>query len=128
MLKTPDWGAEVKMFIYFIAGVILVFIIFRKVTEPKMTKIKKEDIPDFMKAHKDYKYVDVRTPGEFNQKKIKGFKNVPLQSLKNKLDLFSERDTIVLICASGSRAMNAARLLSKAGFKNLVLVKGGIGH
>lgn len=116
------------MFFYILIGLFVLFFIFRKVTEPKMEKITVDEIPEFMKLHKDYKYIDVRTSGEFNQKKIKGFKNIPLQSLRNKLDHFSSDDTIVLICASGARAMNAARMLSKSGYTNLVFIKGGIGH
>lgn len=116
------------MYIYFIAGLIVVFIVFRKVTAPKVTNISKEELKTMMKEHKEYKYVDVRTSGEFNQKKIKGFKNIPLQSIRNKIGEFSQDDTVVLMCASGSRSMSAARVLSNAGIKNLINVKGGLGH
>lgn len=107
-------------------GIIIIWIVYQKLTAPKVEMISKEELLMFMKNKKGYHFIDVRTSGEFNANKIKGFKNMPLQSLKNKLDLLPIEDNIVLLCASGHRSMNAAKILNKAGYKNLINVKGGL--
>jgi rhodanese-related sulfurtransferase len=110
----------------YVLGAVVVFIVIRKLTEPKVDHVTFNGLLELMKDGVKRQYVDVRTAGEFNSHKVKGFKNIPLQSIRNNLDKFSEDKQIVLICASGSRSMSAARVLKKAGYNNIVNVKGGI--
>lgn len=112
--------------LYIIAG-ILVYLIIRKVTAPKVENINSKELKELL-SDKSVKrqFVDVRTEGEFSSNKIKGFKNIPLQSIKNRVSELNKDLPIVLICASGSRSMGAARVLSKAGFTDLVNVRGGM--
>lgn len=111
----------------YIIGIVVLFIIFRKLTEPKVEHINMDQLNGMLKE-KGVKrqYIDVRTSGEFNGHKVKGFKNMPLQTLRNKLDQLSKEEPIVLICASGTRSMSAARVLKKAGYNSLINVKGGL--
>lgn len=111
----------------YVIGAIVLYMIYRKITAPKVEHINMNKVHEMLKE-KNVKrqFIDVRTAGEFNSNKIKGFKNMPLPSLKNKLEMISKEEPIVLMCASGSRSMRAARVLSKAGYKNLINVKGGI--
>ena len=102
------------------------FLIFRKVTEPKVSHIDQATLEIYLKDKKKYQFIDVRTPNEFNSHKVKGFKNMPLQTLNKHLDKLSKDQAIVLLCATGSRSMNAARVLKKAGYDNLINVKGGL--
>lgn len=74
----------------------------------------------------NYQFVDVRTPGEFNSGRIKEFINIPLQVLENSLSELDKEIPVVLICASGSRSVFAARLLKSAGFSSILNVRGGI--
>lgn len=111
---------------YYVIGLVVLFLVFRKITEPKVEHIDKTRLNELLKEKKGYAFIDVRTSNEFNSNKVKGFKNVPLQGLRGKLDKLSTDDKIVLLCASGTRSMNAARILSKAGYKNLINVKGGL--
>lgn len=111
----------------YVLGGIILFIIFRKLTAPKVEHINMTRVHEMLKEKKvKRQFIDVRTPGEFNGNKVKGFKNIPLQGLKGKLDLISKDEPVVLICASGARSMNAARVLNKAGYNQLINVKGGI--
>lgn len=110
----------------YVIGAIVLIIIIRKVTEPKVTHISYEDVQNMLKDKTKRQYIDVRTAGEFNSHKLKGFKNIPLQGLKNKTGDLSNELPIVLMCASGSRSMAAARVLKKAGFTDMINVKGGI--
>jgi len=71
-------------------------------------------------------YLDVRTPGEFKGNHIKGFKNIPLQTLPTQLDKLPHDKEIVVICQSGMRSKRAAQLLKKNGFNNITEVSGGM--
>lgn len=71
-------------------------------------------------------FIDVRSEGEFKSGKIKGFKNIPVESLKARMNELDPEIAVVLICATGSRSYFAGRILSKAGFKEIYNVKGGM--
>lgn len=61
--------------------------------------------------------VDVRTPAEFSQGKIKGSKNIPLQQVEQRLKEFGATDRpVVVCCASGARSAMAGRKLKAAGY------------
>ncbi|MGO8693596.1 MAG: rhodanese-like domain-containing protein [Rectinemataceae bacterium] len=65
--------------------------------------------------------VDVRTPDEFADGAYPKAINVPLSVLPAKLDKLGPKDgAIVLYCLSGARSAQAARLLQKAGFTNVI--------
>lgn len=110
----------------YIVGLIVLYLVFMKLTEPKVNHIDQTRLNELLKDKKNYRFIDVRTPGEYNSSKIKGFKNIPVQSIQGKLNDFSPNDKVVLLCATGARSMKAARILSKAGIKNLYNVKGGL--
>ena len=65
--------------------------------------------------------IDVRTPGEFAEEAYPGAVNIPLAILPAKMADLGEREKpIVVYCASGARSAQAARLLSQAGFADVV--------
>ena len=65
--------------------------------------------------------VDVRTVAEFENKHIPNAINVPLDSLRDRLDELSREREVWVICGVGQRAYNATRILQQNGFhvKNL---------
>lgn len=75
---------------------------------------------------KNKQYLDVRTPGEFSSNHIRGFKNVPLHQLAQKVSELSKEKEVVIICQSGMRSTKASKLLKKQGFKQITNVKGGM--
>lgn len=79
-----------------------------------------------MLKNKDYQLIDVRTPGEFSANHIPGFKNIPLQEMKQRYHELSKDKEVVVICQSGMRSNKATRMLKKFGFKKLSNVKGGM--
>jgi len=67
--------------------------------------------------------LDVRTPGEFNQGAITGAKNIPLQTLKTKIDYIKKLNKpVITCCASGMRSASAASILNK---NNIEATNGG---
>ena len=71
-------------------------------------------------------YLDVRTPAEFKGNHIKGFKNIPLQTLNNQLNQIPKDKEVLVICQSGMRSKQAVKLLKKAGYTNVTEVRGGM--
>ncbi len=71
--------------------------------------------------------LDVRTPAEFRTGAYPRARNIPLDELEGRLASLGTRDKpVVVYCASGSRSSQAARILRKAGFSDVVNA-GGIG-
>ncbi len=64
--------------------------------------------------------IDVRTKGEFASGHIKGSKNIPLNTLNNKLNLLKDKEkTYLLCCASGMRSGSAKSILKSKGYSNI---------
>ncbi|WP_319417396.1 rhodanese-like domain-containing protein [Marispirochaeta aestuarii] len=67
-----------------------------------------------------YLLLDVRTPSEYSSGYIPTAQNLPLQILGENLPETSRDSLIILYCRSGNRSSQAARLLQKEGYTNVV--------
>ncbi|MGM9974518.1 MAG: rhodanese-like domain-containing protein [Clostridiaceae bacterium] len=101
------------------------YLIWRFIPTKGIKQITTSDLKEELK-NKNNQFIDVRTPGEFKQNSIKSFKNIPLNELANKAEALDKDRPVVVICQSGMRSSNAARLLKKKGFKEIINVKGGM--
>ena len=63
--------------------------------------------------------VDVRTPSEFAEGHVKGSVNVPLDTIANNLQKFSNKKNIIVFCRSGNRSGQAKVILENNGIKNV---------
>ena len=68
--------------------------------------------------------IDVRTPAEFNAERVPHSVNIPLDRLEQEVDSLQDRDNLVLVCASGTRAKKATKLFSQQGQECAVLEDG----
>ncbi len=106
---------------------IVAYFVFKKLTEPKVDKINGETLNQMLKDKTvKRQFVDVRTPSEFKANNIKGFRNIPLQSLASRAKELDKEKPVVLMCASGSRSMQAARILKRLGVETIVNLSGGL--
>jgi phage shock protein E len=69
--------------------------------------------------------IDVRTPGEYKSGSYPKAKNIPVDALSARMGELPKDKPIILFCASGSRSGQAAILLKRAGYKD-VLSAGGL--
>jgi len=72
--------------------------------------------------------VDVRAANEFAAGHLADAKNIPLADLPQRtgeLEKF-KNETAVVVCQKGTRAFSAAKILEKAGFKEVLVLDGGI--
>lgn len=113
--------------LYIILAVVILFVLFNKFMTRGIKIISTADLKSMMKEKtSDRSYIDVRTPGEFKSRKIKGFMNIPLDQLDSRIGQINQDHTVVVICQSGSRSAAAARKLKKAGFNDILNVRGGM--
>lgn len=110
---------------YLVLALIAFFLISRIMPTKGVRQISTQELKNELKD-KNKQYIDVRTPGEFNARNIKGFKNIPLQQLHQKVTELSKEKEVVVICQSGMRSNKASKLLKSKGFNQVTNVKGGM--
>jgi NADPH-dependent 2,4-dienoyl-CoA reductase/sulfur reductase-like enzyme/rhodanese-related sulfurtransferase len=69
--------------------------------------------------------LDVRRPKEYKLGRIEGAKNIPLNSLRDRLEDLPRQGRIIVYCAAGLRAYLACRILSQNGFPEVYNLSGG---
>ncbi len=70
--------------------------------------------------------VDVRAPGERQQKRIAGSVGIPLTRLAERLSELPADRPLLVYCAGGYRSSIAASLLQRHGFPQVSEIAGGI--
>ncbi|MHC5110703.1 MAG: pyridoxal-phosphate dependent enzyme [Planctomycetota bacterium] len=72
--------------------------------------------------------VDVRGPDFYNDARIEGSINIPLESMADNMDqLPSDRDaSIIMVCGIGKFSKNSVLLLKSMGYRNVRSLKGGV--
>jgi len=60
--------------------------------------------------------LDTRTQAEYEKGHIKGFINIPLNSLRSRMEELDKSKPVYITCRSGQRSYIAARILSQNGF------------
>lgn len=76
-------------------------------------------------ADPNVQFVDVRMVEEFAVGHAIGTRNLPVESIDQNLGLLDKSKPVYLICRTGRRSANAAKILSEAGFTEVYDVKGG---
>jgi rhodanese-related sulfurtransferase len=71
---------------------------------------------------------DIRTPGEFNQRHIKGAVNIDFYSpdFVNELNKLDKNEPIMMHCRSGNRSAQSLAIFQKLGFKKIYHLNYGI--
>lgn len=104
--------------VYIVLGLWLLFIIYKKVSGGSLPSVSVKEAKEILKS-KSALFLDVRTPGEWNEGHISGALHIPLQELSSRiseLDKHKNRD-IIVYCRSGNRSSSASQILIKKGFK-----------
>lgn len=106
-----------EYFNYIIFALVILFVAQRLLPTKGVRQVTTSDLKNELND-KNKHYIDVRTPGEFKGNNIRGFKNIPLHQLKQKVNELSKEKEVVVICQSGMRSNKASKTL-----KNSVLQK-----
>lgn len=109
--------------------VILSWLVFSDTINRKLGGAKLLPVNDAVRVVNQFKgqYLDIRESAEFEKEHIADAINVPLSQLTDNLDKLKDKSKpVVLVCASGQRARNAAKTLSKQGFEEVYVLSGGL--
>jgi rhodanese-related sulfurtransferase len=109
------------LFILLIIG----FFVWRMMPAKGVRSVSTKDLKVLLK-NKSIQFIDVRTPGEYKGRNIKQFKNIPLNTLKSQLGSLDKSKETVVICQSGMRSSQAAKILKKENFTSVLNVSGGM--
>lgn len=105
---------------------IVGFIVWRMLPTKGIRTATVDELRDVLKD-KSKQFIDVRTKAEYKARHIKQFKNIPLGEIRSKAASLDNTKETFLICQSGMRSSQAAKQLKKAGFENVINVRGGMG-
>lgn len=105
---------------------LVALIVWRMMPAKGVRSITTAELKGMLKDKKK-QFIDVRTPAEYKGRRIKEFKNMPLNTLKSQLSGLDQSKETIVICQSGMRSAQAAKILKKAGFTNVLNVTGGMG-
>jgi len=70
--------------------------------------------------------LDVREPAEYAEGHIAGSTLIPLGQLANRIGKLPQDRPIVAVCRSGNRSSAALSVLTRAGFTNVLNLRGGM--
>lgn len=70
--------------------------------------------------------LDVREQEEWDEYRVPNTTLIPLDQLSERLDEVPHDEEIVVICRSGNRSKEGARILLEAGFTNVTSMSGGL--
>lgn len=93
-----------------------------------MTEITVHELHEVLqKDHsKKIALIDVRTPSEHKEKRIKGAINIPLDQLESRKKELEKYDMIFMHCRSGGRSQQACSILKNMEHPGVINVVGGI--
>lgn len=110
---------------WIILGFVVFMFISRMLPVKGVQSISTNELREML-SHKNKQFIDVRTPGEYQNYHIKQFKSIPLNELQSSLKQLDKTKETVLICQSGMRSLRAAKMLKKAGFIHITNVTSGM--
>ena len=91
-----------------------------------MAGVTAAQVKGMLDAKEDFVLLDVRSQGEYEQMRLPGSTLVPLGVLRQRLDELPRDKPIVAFCKISLRGYEAALILKHAGFKDVLVLDGGI--
>jgi len=100
----------------------------RRTRNANIREISYDNLKKLIREETNFEIVDIRSPQEFAENRIKFAINIPLYDLQRKCrEMLPDKDKlIILYCEYGSRSKKAYQILESRGYTNLYSLKGGI--
>lgn len=80
----------------------------------------------FLASHRNAYLLDVRTPEEFRQARLKGAVLIPVNEIERRYAEVPKNRPVVVYCAIGSRSSAAAGFLATKGYREIYNMADGI--
>lgn len=110
-----------KIFIVSLAGLLLT-----TAAIAAMQNISATDMQKITKQTPDLYLLDVRTLGEYTQKRIKGAHLIPIDQVQRRINEIPKNRQIIVYCETGMRSAQVGRYLDSLGYQNVSNLSQGI--
>jgi rhodanese-related sulfurtransferase len=90
------------------------------------SEVTPEDIQRRQAGGERLFFLDVREPAEYAEAHIAGSTLIPLGQLAHRISKLPQDRPIVAVCRSGNRSSVAQTVLTRAGFTNVLNLRGGM--
>lgn len=91
-----------------------------------MQNISASDMQKITRQTPDIYLLDVRTLGEYTQKRIKGAHLIPIDQIQRRIGEIPKNKPIIVYCETGVRSTQVGRYLDSLGFSNVSNLSQGI--
>lgn len=91
-----------------------------------MQNINAVDMQKITKQTPDVYLLDVRTLGEYQQKRIKGSRLIPIDQVQNRINEIPKNRPIIVYCETGVRSALVGRYLDQLGYQSVYNLSQGI--
>lgn len=91
-----------------------------------MAGVSSEEVHRMIAERKDFTFLDVRSPGEYEQVRLPNSTLIPLGALRGRLDELPQDKQTIAFCKISLRGYEAALILKAAGFENVRVMDGGV--
>ena len=91
-----------------------------------MQNISASDMQRLIKQTPDIYLLDVRTLGEYTQKRIKGAHLIPIDQVQRRISEIPKNKTIIVYCETGMRSAQVGRYLDSLGYQDVSNLSQGI--
>ncbi len=114
------------LIILVVIAFVVIYTFMKRRANADVRSIPAMQMEEAMKDKTGKSFVDVRESGEYKSGHVAGMKNIPLSQFSRRLNEIPRDDEVYVMCRSGHRSMQAAKILKGAGYQNIVNVSGGI--
>lgn len=91
-----------------------------------MQNITATDMQKITKQTPDIYLLDVRTLGEYTQKRIKGAHLIPIDQIEKRINEIPKNRPIIVYCETGVRSSLVGRYLDRLGYNSVTNLSQGI--
>jgi rhodanese-related sulfurtransferase len=91
-----------------------------------MQNISASDMQKITRQTPDIYLLDVRTLGEYTQKRIKGTRLIPIDQIQRRINEIPKKRPIIVICETGMRSAQVGRYLDSLGYQDVFNLSQGI--
>lgn len=96
--------------------------------DERFKKVAAHELDPMLQTAEDLGFLmlDVRSPEEYRTENVVGARNVPVDQLRNDLQDLDRNTSLLIYCKVGKRCIRAVDELEQMGFKNIMVLDGGI--
>jgi rhodanese-related sulfurtransferase len=109
---------------FFLAA--LATIVLTTAATAAIQNINAVDMQKIIKQVPDLYLLDVRTSGEYQQKRLKGARLIPIDQVQNRINEIPKNRPIIVYCETGVRSALVGRYLDSLGYESVYNLGQGI--